>query len=112
MSDNEVFSDPTEIRHVIGSAGTFSLHNVSGDIEIRGVDGDEVRVVASSSGGSSERLPLVVRRSEGGLHIQLENTGFDPSAGRRSKSIDFEVELPRGANVQVNGVSSDIESPA
>ena len=56
MSDNEVFADPTEIRHVIGSAGTFSLHNVSGDVEIRGVDGDEVRVLASSSGGGSETL--------------------------------------------------------
>ena len=89
MSDNEHFADPTEIRHVIGAAGTFSLHNVSGDIEIRGADTDEVRVVASSSHGSSDSLPLIVRRGEGSLHIQIENMGPAPDHGSRLQERRF-----------------------
>ena len=113
MSDQELFGDPADIRHVIGVAGTFSLHNVSGDVDVRGNDTDEVRVVASSSQGNRSQLPLVVRRSEGGLHIQVEQQSpelFGFKAPRGTGSIDFEVSVPHGARVEINGVSSDIEA--
>jgi hypothetical protein len=109
MADQEKFTDPAEIRHVIGAGGTFSLHGVSGDVEIRGADTEEARVIASSNGNAD--MPLVVRRSEGGLHIEVEQAGFDLlKRGRSHASIDFQVELPRQARVEVNGVSSDVEA--
>jgi len=51
MSDQTDFPDPTEIRHLIGAAGSFSLHNISGDISLRGDDGDEVVVRARTDDG-------------------------------------------------------------
>lgn len=107
MADRERFSNPAEIRHAIGENGTFSLHGVSGDVEIRGADTDEARVIADSTGHG--HMPLVVRRSEGGLHIEVEQKGFDLfGRGKSNTSIDFQVELPRMARVEINGVSSDV----
>jgi hypothetical protein len=110
MSDREYFGDPAQINHVIGANGTFSLQNVSGDVSVRGVDGDEVRVTATSSHGSKDSLPLTVRRTEGGLHIELEQRTFEflGIRGSRGDSIDFQCEVPRGARVEINGVSSDL----
>jgi hypothetical protein len=109
MSHQERFGDPAEIRHVIGATGSFSLHNVSGDVEIVANDTDEVRVLASSSGSGQDFLPLVVQRSDGGLHIQLEQ-GRGLLGTRNPRSVDFEVSVPRAARISVNGVSSDIDA--
>jgi hypothetical protein len=114
MTDQEQFSAPAEIRHVIGAAGSFSLHNVSGSVKIRGADTDEARVIASS-GHEGDSLPLLVRRSEGGLHIQVVHKGFEIFGLRGawgSPDIDFDVAVPHGARVEINGVSSDINAKA
>lgn len=113
MADHEEFPDPTEIRHRIGATGTFTLHNVSGDIHLRGAETDEVIVTASSGQGGTNALPLIVRRGEGSLHIELEQQAFSFFGnsvlfGRRS--VEFDVTLPRGARVEINAVSSDIEA--
>ena len=112
MSDFREFPDPTEIRHTIGAGGKFSLHNVSGDIRVRGADTEEAVVIARSSHGRADSLPLAVRRGEGSLEIELSPK--DPSFfgfGRRGVgSIEFDVTLPRGARVDINAVSSDIEA--
>ncbi len=109
MADQEQFGDPAEIRHAIGPSGTFSLHGVSGDVEINGADTDEARVIASAKGHGD--LPLVVRRSEAGLHIEVEQKGFEIfGRGRSNASIDFIVELPRLARVEIKGVSSDVKA--
>lgn len=112
MADREDFPDPTEIRHVIGATGTFSLHNVSGDISLRGADTEEVIVTARSSHGREDSLPLVVRRGEGSLSIELEQQAFSffsHAMFRGHFGVDFEVTLPRAARVEINAVSSDIE---
>ena len=111
MADQQKFGDPTEIRHTIGVEGTFSLHNVSGDIRLRGTDTDEVLVHARSSHGRSDSLPLIVRRTDGGLRIEVEQGSFDMlGLSRRRVGIEFDVTLPRAARVEVNAVSSDIEA--
>jgi hypothetical protein len=109
MTDEQRFSNPSEIRHTIGANGTFTLQAVSGDIQIRGDDGDEARVVASDGGGGGE-LPLAVRRSEGGLHIEIDQKGLGFLGRGRGAGIDFEIQVPRSARVEINGVSSDIEA--
>lgn len=111
MADEQKFSDPTEIRHTIGVEGAFSLHNVAGDIRLRGSDTDEVLVHARSSHGRSDSLPLIVRRTDGGLRIEVEQGSFDLlGLSRRRVGIEFDVTLPRAARVEVNAVSSDIEA--
>jgi hypothetical protein len=111
MSSEEHFSDPARINHVIGSEGSFSLTNIAGDIQVRGVDGDEARVIATSSRGGKGSLPLSVRRSDGGLHIEVDHKAFEFlgfRGTRGSDSVEFECEVPRNARVEVNGVSSDV----
>lgn len=111
MADQQKFGDPTQIRHTIGVEGAFSLHNVAGDIRLRGTDTDEVLVHARSSHGRSDSLPLIVRRTDGGLRIEVEQGSFDLlGLSRRRVGIEFDVTLPRAARVEVNAVSSDIES--
>ena len=112
MSDQPDFPDPTEIRHVIGAAGSFSLHNISGDISLRGVEGDEVVVRARSERGRGDWLPLVVRRSEGSLSIEIEQRGplLFGLGWRHVPGIEFDVTLPRRARVEINAVSSDVDA--
>jgi hypothetical protein len=109
MSDQ--YTDPAEIRHRIGQAGSFSLNNISGDIRVRGTDTDEAVVVARSDRGRGDNLPLVVRRGEGSLAIELEQRGplLFGLGWRHVPGVEFDVTLPRGARVEVTGVSSDIE---
>ena len=71
MTDQQ-FTDPAEIRHAIGKAGSFSLNNISGDIRVRGADTDEAVVVARSGRGRQEWLPITVRKAEGMLAIDIE----------------------------------------
>jgi hypothetical protein len=110
MADQEAFISPAEIRHRIGANGTFSLNNVSGDIRLRGTDGEEVVVSARwENGGGDRPLPLVVRRSENSLHIETDEEGGGFSFRNRG-GIGFEVTLPAGARVEVNAVSADIDA--
>ncbi len=109
MTDQQ-FTDPAEIRHRIGAGGAFNLSNVSGDIRIRGTDGDEAVVIARSDHGRGSALPLVVRQDQGVLSIELEQRGplLFGLGWRHVPGVDFEVSLPRNARVDVNGVSSEI----
>jgi hypothetical protein len=111
MADDEQYTDPAEIRHRIGADGAFSLANVSGDIRLRGAETDEVVVAARSERGRNERLPLVVHRAEGSLSIEIDQRGPLPfGLGWRGVSaVEFDVTLPRGARVDINSVSSDLD---
>jgi hypothetical protein len=101
-----------QIRHRIGAGGSFTLHTVSGTVRLSGTDGDEVVVVARSSGGSREGLELIVDRSEGALRIEPERrrrTGLGALWNEGDlPAIDFVVELPRGARVELNALSADV----
>lgn len=111
MTDNERYPDPAEIRHRIGVTGAFSLGNVSGDIRIRGVDGDEAVVIARGR-GRNEWLPIVVRRGEGILSIEIDHEkgpGFMNWRGRNDVEVEFDIALPHGARVDVNSVSADVD---
>lgn len=113
MSDNEQFSDPAEIRHRIGVNGAFNLVNVSGDIRIRGAEGDEAVVMAHGRGrGRDGWLPINVRKGDGMLSIEIDQKGpgFVGLLGRRDVDVEFDIVLPRAARVDVNSVSADLDS--
>lgn len=104
------FTDPAEIRHTIGQAGSFSLNNISGDIRVRGADTDEAVVVARSGRGRQEWLPITVRKAQGMLSIDIEQKGPFFGWGRGRADVEFDVTLPRGARVDVTAVSADIQA--
>jgi hypothetical protein len=111
MTDNEQYRDPAEIRHHIGATGAFSLGNVSGDIRIRGTDGDEA-VVKARGRGRNEWLPINVRRGEGMLSIEIDHhkgPGLMGWRGRNDVEVEFDIVLPHGARVDVNSVSADLD---
>jgi len=109
---NEEFPSPAEIRHRIGPNGAFTLGNVSGDVRIRGTDGDEAVVVARSDHGRGDNIPLIVRRGENSLSVEMDQSGrgLFGIGWRNVPGVEFDVTVPRGARVDVNGVSSEIEA--
>ena len=110
MDSNEFPGSPAEIRHRIGVAGSFTLNNVSGDVRVRGTDGDEVVVRARwDHGGGDRPLPLVVRRTDSSLSIEPEDRGGWFGSWNRG-SIEFDVTVPTGARVEITAVSADIEA--
>jgi hypothetical protein len=112
MTDNEQYRDPAEIRHRIGATGAFNLANVSGDIRIRGADGDEA-VVKARGRGRNEWLPINVRRGEGVLSIEIDSKGPGGLLGWRGRNdveVEFDIVLPRAARVDVNSVSADLDA--
>ena len=106
MTDDRTYTSPAEIRHRIGPSGTFSLNNIAGDVAIRGTQSDEVVAIARAGSGGDE-LPLVVRRGDDSLHIETdEKSGW--LGFRQRGSVDFDISVPVGARIEINGVSSDV----
>jgi len=102
------------IRHHIGRGGSFSLRTVSGTVRLRGTDGDEV-VVRAGTSASDEAPGLTVRRYEGGLHVEPErrDTSFiGATIGIGQPEIEFEVDVPASARVEINSVSAEVNGSA
>lgn len=97
----------TEIRHAIGSGGSLALRNVSGRMRLLATDGDEAVVRVTAHDGSVPNLN--VERGESSLLVEPERSGlgFNVQIGSRHQ-LDFDVELPRGARVDVKTVSADV----
>lgn len=85
----------SEIEHEIGSAGRFTLHVRSTDVQLRGVDGGTVRIRG---------------RSGAALHGVEVDRGTDQVSVtvRSGRSPDLEIDVPIGAAVTAEGASSDI----
>lgn len=96
-------------EHAIGSTGRFQLRQMSGSIDVRGIDGDTVRIHERS--GKSIAEYFQVEAGEGRLSMTSpDRGGIDLvvfGIGRRS-SLDLEVEVPRGANVSIESASADV----
>jgi hypothetical protein len=108
MAHRDAHGSPAQISHRIGRTGRFSLNNVSGDITVRGIEGDEARVIAQWDGHSNDPLPLAVNPGDGYLEIETDQkVGW---LSFRRGSIEFQVELPFGARVEITAVSADIEA--
>jgi hypothetical protein len=108
MADQDPNKSPAEFSHRIGAKGRLSLNNVSGDIRIRGVEGEEARVVARWDGHRNDPLPLVINRGDGYLDIETDDKSSWFSF--RHGSIEFTIDVPFYARVDINAVSADIES--
>ena len=87
----------------VGQSGALDLSNVSGDIEIRGGSGEEIRIEAEIDGDPS----LVnIDVSQTGDRVRVE-TRYPK--GRKDASVDFTVTVPSGTAVSASSVSGDVD---
>ena len=98
-------SDQAVIRHDIGKHGVLELRTVSGTIRIQGTDSSEAVVIVK--GEDRALRELNVERGDGRLLVQPQR--IDSGLFRRSNvDIDFVVDVPRDARIDIKGVSTDI----
>ena len=105
MSKNTAIGTTLEQR--IGPRGRFELRQASGDIRIRGVEGDAVRVRSTDDKSLSDVFDIEV----GDDRVELrQRDGFEFGLGmfKRGQGIDLVVEVPHGANVSIETASADI----
>src|SRR4051812_44745219 len=114
MNEQGRYPNPSEIKHTIGATGQLSINNVSGEVELRAIDGDEVTVVVQTQSMRTDSLPITVHKGEGALTIDVEKRGgsfaqFGTWFGL-SDGFEFQVSVPREAHVTINTVSADIRA--
>jgi hypothetical protein len=95
----------SRIEHRIGATGSLTLRGVSGDVKLTGTDGEEVSIVAHLQHGAR----LNVQKSDGGLLVEQVQRGMLLGGMFERESVDFEVELPRRARLDVKTVSGDVQ---
>jgi DUF4097 and DUF4098 domain-containing protein YvlB len=83
--------------------GEVVISNVSGSIDVRGWDRNEVRVTGDLGSGV-ERLDL--EPSEGRTVVKV----VLPRGNSHDGSADIEVSVPRNSRVEVSAVSADVSS--
>jgi hypothetical protein len=99
------------IEHTIGERGRFTLRVPSGDIRVRGVDGEVARVRDLDGHSLSDRFQI--ETGEGSLSLRAPdgiNLLVDLSFLRKGHSADLEIDVPHHAIVQLETASADIEA--
>jgi DUF4097 and DUF4098 domain-containing protein YvlB len=99
----------TTLEHRIGPRGRFELRQASGDILIRGVEGDTVRVKSLDDKPLSDIFDIelgddrVDIRQRGGFDIGMRLFS-------RGSGADLKIEVPHGATVSIETGSADIDA--
>jgi putative adhesin len=102
---------PDVVEHVIGPTGALSLRLPAGSVVLRGTDGDSARIRDLDGEPLEDRFQIerepnrLTLRLRDGIHVDF---GGLFRGGFRRASTRLEVELPRGANVDVDCASADI----
>ena len=99
----------TTLEHRIGPRGRFSLRQASGDIVLRGVEGDTVRVKSLDDKALSDVFDVEV--SDDRVELR-QRDGFELGLGmfKRGGGLDLKVEVPHGATVSIESASADISA--
>lgn len=100
-------NDTATVEHQIGARGRFTLRQASGEVTIRGVEGDRVRVRADDEKAFRERYSIDTGKDSVDIR-QTEKLGFGIFG--RGESVELEVEVPHGAAVSIETQSGDIEA--
>jgi hypothetical protein len=100
--------DPaTSVSQQIGPRGRFSLRQASGEISVRGVEGDVARVRSTDDRPLSELFDIDY--GDGRLELrQKERFGFGIKMFRND-APELEIEVPHGARVSIDSASADLE---
>jgi len=99
----------TTLEHRIGPRGRFSLRQASGDIVVRGVEGDTVRVKSLDDKPLSEIFDIDLGDDRVDVH---QRGGFDMGMRlfSRGAGAELRIEIPHGASVSVDTGSADIDA--
>lgn len=96
-------------EHVIGQAGEVTLRLHAGDADIRGVDGDTVRIRDLGGHDLAERFTFDA--ADGRLAIRPRDRfmiDFGFSLAGFARDTQLAVEVPRGARLSVDTASADV----
>lgn len=100
----------TTLEHAIGPRGRFTLRQASGEITLRGVEGDTVRV-RSLDGDKPLGEQFHVETGDGFVELrQLERFGVGVKLFSRGDSPEIEVEVPHGATVSIETASAEVQA--
>ncbi len=113
------------IDHTVGDRGRVSLEVTSGDVQVRGIPGGEAHIratfkISASSDTDADRIfeavQLRVQRASGELSAEEHdgNLSLGPVIGRLFGAdghyeLTVEAEVPFAAELQLSGVSSDVD---
>ncbi len=92
-----------ERSYRLGGAGTVSIRNVSGNIEITAHDGDAVLVRATKEG--EDRDMVEVEDLSAGDRVELR-AKYPRDCRRCNVSLHFEVRVPRNASVRLDPITT------
>jgi len=92
-----------ERRVPADAGGAVVISNVSGTIDVRGWDRNEVQV-SGSLGSSVERVDVESGNGRTTVKVVL------PRGNARDGEADIEVQVPKGSYVEVTAVSADVSS--
>ena len=102
LQEDEQFSRTFDV----GPSGSLDISNVSGDIEIQGGPGTEIRVEAEKHGHGDPSL-VSIEVSQTGDRVQIE-TKYTKGKRHDHMSVDFSVTVPTGTSVSAESVSGDV----
>ena len=96
-----VAGTPVDERRPFASSGSISIENLAGDVTVTGWDRDEVHITGE--------LARTARRLEiEGDERRLEIRVDQPGGQREHLSTTLAIRLPRGVDLEVEGVSLSI----
>jgi DUF4097 and DUF4098 domain-containing protein YvlB len=105
----------------LGRDGTFSLENVSGDIEVTGSGGSDVRIDATKRARHNDPaeakailqdLVITVSERGGNVDVRTEYQRYSPRQRYRNgytASVDYTVTVPREASVMLKSISGAVK---
>ena len=91
------------LGHVIGAGGLLAVSLRDGDLRLRAVDGDEVRI--RDRGDRALDREVTIERGDGSVAIKA---GRWLDIGGSHGGADLDIDVPRGATVVIEGASTDI----
>ena len=95
----------SRLEHRIGADGLFSIQLRSGDVRLRGVDGDTVVVLERRGRDLDDAFEIAVAAGS----VSLRELRGDQRGFRGGRGGELDVALPRGATVVVETSSGDLE---
>jgi hypothetical protein len=97
----------TALEHRIGPRGRFVLKFASGEVAVRGVEGDTARVRSLDDRALSDLFAI----QTGDDHLELRQAEkFGLGIFGRGQSAELDVEVPHGSSVTIETASADIDA--
>lgn len=102
----------TTLDHQVGPRGRFTLRQASGEITIRGVEGDRIRVRSLDDDRGLDDMFTVETGSDFVELRQIEKLGLGLGIRMFGKgdSPELAVEVPHGAKVSIDTASAEVRA--